>query len=57
MDELLLENFAGGRVEDCDLLLARVEITSNECHESGLLFGSGVTVPQPNPINSGRPFS
>jgi hypothetical protein len=38
-------------------LLARVQITSNECHESGLLFEGRVTVPQPNPINSGRPFS
>jgi hypothetical protein len=57
VDELLFENFAGSRVEGCDLLLARVQITSNECHESGLLFEGRVTVPQPNPINSGRPFS
>jgi hypothetical protein len=57
VDELLLENLAGSRVEDGDLLLARVQITSNECHESGLLSGGRVTVPQPNPINSGRPFS
>ena len=57
VDELLFENFAGSRVEGCDLLLARVQITSNECHESDLLFEGRVTVPQPNPINSGRPFS
>ena len=57
MDKLLFEDFAGGRVEDGDLLLPRVQITSDECHESGLLFGGRVTVPQPNPINSGRPFS
>jgi hypothetical protein len=38
-------------------LLSRVQITSDECHESGLLFEHRVTVPQPNPINSGRPFS
>jgi hypothetical protein len=57
VDELLLEDFARGRVEDCNLLLPRVQITSDKCHESGLLFGGRVTVPQPNPINSGRPFS
>jgi hypothetical protein len=57
VNELLLDNFASGRVEDCDLLLSRVQITSNESHESGLLFGGRVTVPQPHPINSGRPFS
>ena len=57
MDEFLLEHFARDRVEDCDLLLSRVQITSDECHEIGLLVESGVTVPQPNPINSGRPFS
>src|SRR5262249_21450192 len=57
MSELLLEDFARGRVENSDLLLSRVKITSDECHESGLLSGGRVTVPQPNPINSGRPFS
>jgi hypothetical protein len=55
--ELLLEDFARGGVENGHLLLSRVQITSDECHESGLLFGGRVTVPQPNPINSGRPFS
>ena len=57
VSELLLEDFARGRVESSDLLLSRVQITSDECHESGLLSGGRVTVPQPNPINSGRPFS
>ena len=57
VSELLLEDFARGRVERSDLLLSRVKITSDECHESGLLSGGRVTVPQPNPINSGRPFS
>jgi hypothetical protein len=55
--ELLLTDFARRGVENGDLLLSRVEITSDECHEIGLLLGSRVTVPQPNPINSGRPFS
>ena len=57
MGELLLEDFARRRVEDSNLLLSRVQITSDECHESGLLSGGWVTVPQPNPINRGRPFS
>jgi hypothetical protein len=57
VDELVLEDFARGRVEDGNLLLSRVQITSDKCHESGLLVGGRVTVPQPNPINSGRPFS
>ena len=57
MGELLFEKFAGARIEDCDLLLPGMQITSNECHESGLLSGGRVTVPQQNPINSGRPFS
>jgi hypothetical protein len=38
-------------------LLSGVQITSHECHESGLLSGGRVTVPKPNPINGGRPFS
>jgi hypothetical protein len=57
MGALLLEQFAGGRVEHSDLLCARVQITSGKCHEDGLLLGGRVTVTQPNPINSGRPFS
>jgi len=57
MGELLLEDFARHCVENGDLLLSRVQITSDECHESGLLLGSRVTVPQPNPINSGGPFT
>jgi hypothetical protein len=55
--ELLLEDFARRRVEHGHLLLSGVQIASDECHESGLLFGGRVTVPQPNPINSARPFS
>jgi hypothetical protein len=34
-----------------------VEITADECHESGLLSEGVVTVPQPEPTYSGRPFS
>ena len=57
MGEFVLHDFARGCVENRDLLFSRAQITSDECHEIGLLLGSGVTVPQPNPINSGRPFS
>jgi hypothetical protein len=55
--ELLLEDFARGRVKNGDLLLSRVKITSDECHESGLLAVGLVTVPQPEPTCSGGPFS
>jgi len=57
MDEFLIGHFPGIRVKDGKLLLPGVQITSDECHESGLLLGSRVTVPQPSPINGGRPFS
>ena len=55
--QLPLTHFAGLRVESGNLLLPRVEITANECHESGLLSAGVVTVPQPEPTSSGRPFS
>ena len=55
--KLLLEDFAGSRVEDCDLLLSRVQITSTSVMRVASCFGGRVAVPQPNPINSGRPFS
>jgi hypothetical protein len=49
VDELLLENFTRGRVEDGNLSLSRVQITSDKCHQRGLLFGGRLTVPQPKP--------
>jgi hypothetical protein len=55
--ELLLKNFPGGRIENSDLLLPRVQITSDEGHESGLLTVGLLTVPQPEPTCSGKPFS
>ena len=55
--DFLLEKFARARVENSDLLLPRVQITSDECHESGLLAVGLVTVPQPEPTCSGGPFS
>ena len=54
--QLLVDDFTGARVENSHLLLARVQITADECHDSGPLLGSRVTVPPPNPINSRRPF-
>jgi hypothetical protein len=57
VEELLLHDFARVRMKDGDLLLPRVQITSDDCHEDGLLPESLVTVPQPEPTSSGRPFS
>ena len=56
VNQLTLMGFARLGVECRNLLLARVEITANECHESGLLSEGVVTVP-PEPTHSGRPFS
>src|SRR4030095_16549097 len=40
--ELLLANCAGSGIENRDLLLPRVQVTSNECHDNGLLcVGAG----------------
>jgi len=56
-DQLPLMRFARLSVECRNLLLPRVEITANECHEGDLLFEGVVTVPHTEPTNSGRPFS
>ena len=57
VDQLTLLRFARLGVERRNLLLPRVEITANECHEGDLLSEGVVTVPQTEPTNSGRPFS
>jgi hypothetical protein len=57
VEQLPLTRFARLGVECRNLLFPRVEITANECHESGLLSERVVTVPQPEPTCSGRPFS
>ncbi len=54
---LLLHDFARVGMKDGDRLLPRVPITSDDGHEGGLLPESVVTVPQPEPTSSGRPFS
>jgi len=55
--QLTLIHFAGLGVQSGHLLLPRVEIAANECDESGLLSVGVVTVPQPEPTSSERPFS
>ena len=57
VEELVLFYLAGVGVKDSDLLFTGVQITSDDCHEGGLLSESLVTVPQPEPNCSGRPFS
>lgn len=57
VEELLLHDFARVGMKDGDLLFSRVQITSDDRHEGGLLAESVVTVPQPEPTSSGRPFS
>jgi hypothetical protein len=37
VEELLLHDFARIRMKDGDLLLPRVQITSDDCHDDGLL--------------------
>ncbi len=44
-------------IEHRNLLLPCVQITADECHEGDPLSEGVVTVPQPEPTNSGRPFS
>jgi hypothetical protein len=55
--ELLLEDFAGGGIEGGDLLLSRVQITSDECHDRGLLFVRAVALGLDEASSSAGPFS
>lgn len=55
--ELLLKDFASGRVEDGDLLLSRVQITSDECHDRGLLFGRAGALGWAEATSTAGPFS
>jgi len=57
VSELLLDELAGAGVEHGDLLLARVQITSDECHDRGLLFRRAVALGLSERSNSARPFS
>jgi hypothetical protein len=57
VEQLTLLGLARLGIQGGNLLLPRMEITANECHEGGLLSEGVVTVPQPEPTNSGRPFS
>ena len=55
--ELPVEDFAGAGVEDGDLLLSRMQITSNECHDRGLLFVGAVALGLAEASSSAGPFS
>lgn len=55
--ELLLDNFAGVRVEDCHLLLSRVQIAADEDHEFGLHAYDVVCLGFAEAINDAVPFS
>ncbi len=48
---------ASASVENCDLLLSRVQITSDECHDHGLLFLRAVALGLSKASSSARPFS
>jgi hypothetical protein len=55
--QLALVHLSRFGIEHRNLLLPCVQITADECHEGDLLSEGVVTVPQPEPTNSGRPFS
>jgi transposase-like protein len=55
--ELLLDELAGAGVENCDLLRSRVQITSDEYHDRGLLFLRAVALGWSEGSSSARPFS
>jgi hypothetical protein len=55
--ELLLDELASAGVENCDLLLSRVQITSDECHDRGLFFLRAVALGLSEGSGSERPFS
>jgi hypothetical protein len=55
--ELLLENFAGTGVENRDLLLTRVQVTSHECHGNDLLCVGAGALGLAEPSSSAGAFS
>ena len=55
--ELLLNNFAGVRVEDSHLLLSRMQIAADEDHEFGLHAYDVVCLGFAEAINDAVPFS
>ena len=57
VDEFLLQDFSCRRVENRDLLFSRVQITSDECHDHGLLFLRAVALWLSEGNSSARPFS
>ncbi len=57
VSELPVENFAGAGVKDGDLLLTRMPITFNECHNPGLLCVGAVALGLAEASSSVGPFS
>jgi hypothetical protein len=55
--ELLLKDLAGLGIENRDLLLTRVQVTSHQGHERGLLSVGAAAVGLAEPSNSAGPFS
>jgi len=55
--ERLLDELAGAGVEHGDLLRSRVQITSDEYHDRGLLFLRAVALGLSEGSSSARPFS
>jgi len=55
--ELLLDELAGAGVEHGYLLRSRVQITSDEYHDRGLLFLRAVALGLSEGSSSARPFS
>jgi len=55
--ELLLANFAGRGIENRDLLLPRVQVTSDECHDNGLLCVGAVALGLAERSSSAGAFS
>jgi hypothetical protein len=55
--ERLLDELAGAGVENGDLLRSRVQITSDEYHDRGLLFLHAVALGLSEGSSSARPFS
>ena len=55
--ELLFDELAGAGVEHSNLLLARVQVTSDECHDRGRLFLRAVALGLSEGSSSARPFS
>jgi hypothetical protein len=57
MSELFLKDLARAGIENRDLLLTRVQVTSHSGHEHGLLSVDAAAVELAEPSSSAGPFS